>query len=52
MDVVCFRFAGKFGHFLRAEANANGITYPYTLPAGVKRYVAWGHVANVLLIRE
>jgi CRISPR-associated protein Cas5h len=27
--VVCFRFSGKYGHFLRAEANANGITYPY-----------------------
>ena len=28
MNVVCFRYSGKFGHFLRAEANANGITYP------------------------
>jgi CRISPR-associated protein Cas5h len=29
MAVVCFRYSGKYGHFLRAEANANGITYPY-----------------------
>jgi CRISPR-associated protein Cas5h len=29
MRVVCFRYCGKYGHFLRAEANANGITYPY-----------------------
>jgi CRISPR-associated protein Cas5h len=29
MRVVCFRYWGKYGHFLRAEANANGITYPY-----------------------
>jgi len=28
MNVVCFRYFGKVGHFLRAEANANGITYP------------------------
>src|SRR5262247_1082213 len=28
MDVVCFRYFGKVGHFLRAEANANGVTYP------------------------
>jgi CRISPR-associated protein Cas5h len=26
---VTFRYAGKYGHFLRAEANANGVTYPY-----------------------
>jgi CRISPR-associated protein Cas5h len=24
-----FRLSGKFGHFLRAEANATGLTYPY-----------------------
>src|SRR5437879_12366341 len=29
MRVVCFRCFGKYGHFLRAEANANGITYPF-----------------------
>ncbi len=29
MQVVSFRYSGKYGHFLRAEANANGITYPY-----------------------
>jgi CRISPR-associated protein Cas5h len=29
MRVVCFRYSGKYGHFLRAEANANGITYPF-----------------------
>jgi CRISPR-associated protein Cas5h len=28
MHVVCFRYSGKVGHFLRAEANANGVTYP------------------------
>lgn len=29
MRVVAFRYRGKYGHFLRAEASANGITYPY-----------------------
>ena len=29
MRVVCFRYSGKYAHFLRAEANANGVTYPY-----------------------
>src|SRR5215469_4369664 len=29
MNVVAFTFSAKFGHFLRAEANANGITYPF-----------------------
>jgi CRISPR-associated protein Cas5h len=29
VNVVCFRFFGKYGHFLRAEANANGVTYSY-----------------------
>jgi CRISPR-associated protein Cas5h len=28
MDVVAFTFSARFGHFLRAEANANGVTYP------------------------
>jgi CRISPR-associated protein Cas5h len=28
MDVVAFTYSAKFGHFLRAEANANGVTYP------------------------
>ncbi len=28
MNVVCFDFKAKYGHFLRAEANANGVTYP------------------------
>lgn len=28
MKIVCFEYRAKFGHFLRAEANANGITYP------------------------
>lgn len=28
MNVVCFEYRAKFGHFLRAEANANGVTYP------------------------
>jgi CRISPR-associated protein Cas5h len=28
MNFVAFTYSAKFGHFLRAEANANGITYP------------------------
>src|SRR5207302_1999151 len=28
MKVVCFEYRAKYGHFLRAEANANGVTYP------------------------
>ncbi len=28
MNFVAFTYAAKFGHFLRAEANANGVTYP------------------------
>lgn len=28
MRVVRFRYGGRFAHFLRAEANANGLTYP------------------------
>jgi CRISPR-associated protein Cas5h len=28
MNVICFEYKAKYGHFLRAEANANGITYP------------------------
>jgi CRISPR-associated protein Cas5h len=28
MNVVAFTYSARFGHFLRAEANANGITYP------------------------
>ncbi len=28
MNVVVFTYQGKVGHFLRAEANANGVTYP------------------------
>ncbi len=28
MRVVAFTYSAKFGHFLRAEANANGVTYP------------------------
>lgn len=28
MNVVCFDYKAKYGHFLRAEANANGVTYP------------------------
>jgi CRISPR-associated protein Cas5h len=28
MDVVAFTYSARFGHFLRAEANANGVTYP------------------------
>jgi CRISPR-associated protein Cas5h len=28
MNFVAFTYSAKFGHFLRAEANANGVTYP------------------------
>jgi CRISPR-associated protein Cas5h len=28
MNVVAFTYSAKFGHFLRAEANANGVSYP------------------------
>jgi CRISPR-associated protein Cas5h len=28
MNTVCFDYKAKYGHFLRAEANANGVTYP------------------------
>lgn len=28
MQLVRFRYSGRFGHFLRAEANCNGLTYP------------------------
>jgi CRISPR-associated protein Cas5h len=28
MNIVAFTYSAKFGHFLRAEANANGVTYP------------------------
>ena len=28
MNSVCFDFKAKYGHFLRAEANANGVSYP------------------------
>ncbi len=28
MKTVSFTYSAKFGHFLRAEANANGVTYP------------------------
>lgn len=28
MNAVCFEYRAKYGHFLRAEANANGVTYP------------------------
>jgi CRISPR-associated protein Cas5h len=43
MKVVYFRYFGKVGHFLRAEANANGITYP--MPS---RTVLLGLVGAVL----
>ena len=29
MKVVTFRFGGRFAHFLRAEATANALTYPF-----------------------
>lgn len=35
MNVVAFTFSAKFGHFLRAEANANGITYPVPPPTAL-----------------
>lgn len=28
MNIVCFRISGRFGHFLRAEANASAPSYP------------------------
>ena len=28
MNIVSFDYTAKFGHFLRAEANCNGLTYP------------------------
>lgn len=28
MDVLSFRWRARYGHFLRAEANANALTYP------------------------
>lgn len=28
MDALSFRWRGRFGHFLRAEANRNALTYP------------------------
>lgn len=28
MDVLSFRWSAKYGHFLRAEANVNALTYP------------------------
>ena len=43
MNIVQFRYYGKFAHFLRAEANANGVTYP--LPP---RTVLLGLVGAVL----
>ena len=32
MRVVRFRYSGKFGHFLKAEANVDGLTYPVPTP--------------------
>jgi CRISPR-associated protein Cas5h len=43
MKVVCFEYKAKYGHFLRAEANANGITYPVP-----PRTVLLGLIAAVL----
>lgn len=28
MNVICFEFTGRFGHFLKAEANASAPSYP------------------------
>lgn len=28
MNIICFRLSGRFGHFLRAEANASAPSYP------------------------
>lgn len=47
MQVVCFRYCGKYGHFLRAEANANGITYPYP-----PRTVLLGLVGAILGLKK
>src|SRR6185437_9281402 len=35
MRVVCFRYHGKVGHFLRAEANVDGLTYPVPPPTAL-----------------
>ena len=29
MEVIAFRYFGKFGHFLKAEANVNWLSYPH-----------------------
>src|ERR1700687_1638905 len=47
MHVVCFRYSGKVGHFLRAEANANGVTYPVP-----PRTVVLGLIGAVLGIKK
>jgi CRISPR-associated protein Cas5h len=35
MRVVRFRYHGKVGHFLRAEANVDGLTYPVPPPTAL-----------------
>jgi CRISPR-associated protein Cas5h len=35
MRVVRFRYRGKVGHFLRAEANVDGLTYPVPPPTAL-----------------
>ncbi len=35
MRIVRFRYAGKVGHFLRAEANVDGLTYPIPPPTAL-----------------
>jgi CRISPR-associated protein Cas5h len=35
MRVVRFRYRGKVGHFLRAEANVDGLTYPIPPPTAL-----------------
>lgn len=43
MDVICFEYAGRFGHFLKAEANASAPSY--TIPP---RTVLLGLLGTVL----
>ncbi len=35
MKVIAFRWYGKFGHFLRAEANASALSYPVPPPTTI-----------------
>lgn len=47
MKTVCFEYAARCGHFLKAEANANGVTYPVP-----PRTALLGMIAAVLGLRK